>query len=71
MKSLILFTIIVLLSFSNYSQQKYPLIQLTDEPAQQGFPDWSPDGTKIAFTSTRSGHFNIWMVEVDIEELRN
>jgi dipeptidyl aminopeptidase/acylaminoacyl peptidase len=26
---------------------------LTNNPAQDGSPDWSPDGTKIAFTSNR------------------
>jgi len=26
-------------------------------------------GTRIAFVSTRSGNFNIWAVEVDVERL--
>jgi Tol biopolymer transport system component len=29
------------------------LKQLTDSPGQDGFPSWSPDGTKLAFSSTR------------------
>jgi Tol biopolymer transport system component len=29
------------------------LEQLTDDPGQDGFPSWSPDGTKLAFSSTR------------------
>lgn len=33
-------------------------------------PAWSPDGTTIAFVSTRSGNFDIWTVDVDIEQLR-
>ncbi|MEN8193293.1 MAG: hypothetical protein ABFS12_10785 [Bacteroidota bacterium] len=28
---------------------------------------WSPDGKKIAFTSTRAGSFDIWIMDVDIE----
>lgn len=33
-------------------------------------PAWSPDGTTIAFVSTRSGNFDIWTVDVDIEQVR-
>jgi len=28
---------------------------------------WSPDGKKIAFTSTRSGNYDIWIMDVNIE----
>ncbi len=33
-------------------------------------PCWSPDGTKLAFTSTRSGNHNIWIMDIDIEEVK-
>ncbi|MRR20715.1 hypothetical protein EG827_11070, partial [bacterium] len=33
-------------------------------------PAWSPDGRHIAFTSTRSGNFDIWVVDVDINEIK-
>lgn len=33
-------------------------------------PCWSPDGTRIAFTSTRSGSFDIWVMDVDVEQLK-
>jgi Tol biopolymer transport system component len=32
---------------------------------------WSPDGKSIAFTSTRSGNFDVWIMDVDIEQLKN
>ena len=30
---------------------------------------WSPDGEKIAFTSTRSGNYDIWIMDLDIEQI--
>jgi len=33
-------------------------------------PSWSPDGNRLAFTSTRSGSFDIWIMEVDLEALK-
>lgn len=33
-------------------------------------PSWSPDGSTIAFVSTRSGNFDIWTIEVDVEQVR-
>ena len=35
-------------------------------------PEWSPDSSVIAFTSTRSGYFDIWLVNADDPtDLRN
>ncbi|MFS8638343.1 MAG: amidohydrolase family protein [Gemmatimonadota bacterium] len=34
-------------------------------PAYETQPKWSPDGTKIAFTSDRDGIENIWIVDAD------
>ena len=31
---------------------------------------WSPDGKKIAFNSTRTGSFDIWIMDVDIEQVK-
>lgn len=32
---------------------------------------WSPDGTRIAFNSTRSGNFDVWIMDIDMEKLKN
>ena len=31
---------------------------------------WSPDETSLAFTSTRTGNFDIWIMDVNVEKLR-
>lgn len=47
-----------------------PRIPITSHPAYDDGPAWSPDGKRIAFVSRRSGNFDLWTVEVDVEELR-
>ena len=37
--------------------------RLTDNPANDTEPTWSPDGTKIAFTSTRDGFEEIYVMD--------
>ena len=39
--------------------------QLTDDPALDLFPVFSPDGSKIAFTSDRGGTVDIWVMDAD------
>lgn len=46
-------------------------VQITSHPSYDDGPAWSPDGTKIAFVSTRSGNFDIWTIDVDVERVRN
>ncbi|HEY9283827.1 MAG TPA: DUF4214 domain-containing protein, partial [Pyrinomonadaceae bacterium] len=47
------------------------LTNLTNNPAQDVTPVWSPDGTRIAFSSTRTGpgntggHTNIYVMDAD------
>jgi Tol biopolymer transport system component len=41
------------------------ITQLTDSPARDGSPSWSPDGTRILFHSDRAGDFDIWSIQPD------
>ena len=46
------------------------LIQLTDHPAHDISPAWSPDGNRIAFTSNRSGDNEIYIIDPEARERR-
>jgi Tol biopolymer transport system component len=39
--------------------------QLTHHPSRDENPDWSPDGSQIAFYSERTGNGQIWVVNAD------
>ena len=43
---------------------------LTQNPARDEEPDWSPDGSRIAFMSTRSGRAAIYTINVDGTDLQ-
>ena len=38
---------------------------LTNDPDNDSFPSWSPDGKRIAFSSDRDGNYEIYLMEVD------
>jgi TolB protein len=38
---------------------------LTNNPANDRYPAWSPDGQHIAFASNRSGHINLYVMDSD------
>ena len=44
---------------------------LTDNPAEDTDPAWSPDGTQIAFVSDRGGNDDIWVMNPDGTNPRN
>jgi TolB protein len=41
------------------------VIRLTDDPANDMFPAWSPDGQQIAFASGRDGNWEIYVMDAD------
>ena len=43
----------------------------TNNPAMDYWPVWSPDGKRIAFTSNRDGHYEIYLMNADGSEQRN
>jgi TolB protein len=45
-------------------------LPLAVTPSHNDGPAWSPDGTRLAFSSTRSGGHDIWYMELDVERLR-
>ena len=50
MKNLaVLITILGICTLGLYAQDRFPVRQLTNDPAQQGFPTWSPDGKYIIY----------------------
>jgi len=44
--------------------------QLTNDHARNRFPTWSPDGSRIAFMSSRDGKTQIWSIKPDGSGLR-
>jgi TolB protein len=46
-------------------------IRITDPTTNDGWPAWSPDGPRLAFSSKRSGNWDIWAVNLDGSGLAN
>jgi len=44
--------------------------QLTFDSAQQGFPTWAPDGNRIAFSRGSFGNSDIWIMDIDIAQVK-
>ena len=46
-------------------------VQLTMHPSYDDSPAWSPDGIRIAFTSARTGKMDIYVMDLNIEDLQS
>jgi len=42
--------------------------RLTNDPVDDSYPAWSPDGKKIAFSSERDGNFEVYVMNADGSE---
>ncbi len=40
-----------------------PSVNLTQHPAEDRYPAWSPDGTRLAFQSNREGNWDIYVLD--------
>ncbi|PKO20490.1 MAG: hypothetical protein CVU38_19850 [Chloroflexi bacterium HGW-Chloroflexi-1] len=47
------------------------LTNVTNHPADDAFPSWSPDSQRLAFMSARSGDLEIYVVKLDGTALTN
>lgn len=66
-KVLILGVIFTMLAFLSVSCTSASInsIQLTTNSSDDLYPSWSPDGTRIIFSSNRSGNYDIWVMDSD------
>ncbi len=47
------------------------LVRMTNNPAADNFPTWSHNGDWIAFTTTRDGPQEIYVLKIDASQLFN
>ncbi|MDI7275502.1 MAG: AAA family ATPase [Anaerolineae bacterium] len=46
-------------------------VRLSDGTSEDTMPAWSPDGTRVAFISSRSGNRDLWVMNADGTRLEN
>lgn len=70
--SVLLLAVLLTLSIvgAAVAQDILPGLRLTTDPANDLRPAWSPDGTRIAFFSNRSGNNEIWLMNADGSDQR-
>lgn len=54
----------------SFTAEDSRLVRLTDDPAADRNPSWSPDGRRIAFSSERTGAGDIYTMRADGDDLR-
>lgn len=64
-KLLVIVGIVVLICIGSKIAGAETVVQLTSNPATDWNATWSPEGTKIAFVSQKSGSNNIWIMDAD------
>jgi Tol biopolymer transport system component len=59
---ILLIVVLLALSLVQTGSLADDAVQITFDPAGDKFPDYSPDGTQLAFESDRSGNWDIWIL---------
>ena len=62
---LLILGIVVFIHMGSGIAEAGTALRLTSDPATDWNTTWSPDGTKIAFVSRKSGSNNIWIMNAD------
>ena len=69
------FAAIIFFTFSVFGQDKFNTTRLTFDPAQEGFPTWSPDGRSIVHSyhtwSDSLGKNGLWKISLDTRETKH
>ena len=59
------FIVILAIVLPCFQARAQDLVRLTHHPAEDRAPAWSPDGTKLLFTSDRDGNRSVYLVDAD------